>query len=777
MNRKPLQSFPRACSLAIFLMGVCSSLAQVMLVRELIVVFSGNELSIGIILSSWLIWGTVGTLIASRTFPKSMNLHAGMVSLQLLLGIALSLSLYATRSLKVWAGLPIGHVVTLTTIVAFSLLLLLPVSLLGGMLFAFASEIWASFRLDSRLHALPYSLESVGAAVGGLVSLPAVQYLHSFRVSMLVGILCAISSLIVASHAGGLSRQSAVWEKVLTLSFLSKGRLQRLNIGLLLALIVTSGFADVMQAESAATQWLGYDLQFYQNSIYGNVAVTRREEQFTIFVDGVPAHSLPTPDLATIEEITHLPLLFHPSPQKVLLLGGGIGGSLKEIMRHGIVSVDYVELDPLILQAAIMFVEPSAVGLADSRAKISNADARFFVAYAASKYDVVLVNLPSPSTILVNRMYTREFFATVSKLMNRGGIMSVSMLGSSSYLSQEQAFLNACIMATLRTVFKHVRPIPGDVNLFLASDFLNLDEIGLETLATRLNERRIETALLSEYHVEYKLDPRRYKWFLQSISQAADAKINADLLPSAVFYNLWIWNSQFSEFGARVYESIKDLSHSALVLLLLIVLLALVVASRRRRGRQIGFFWMVLSTGFCGMMSSVVLAIVFQSIFGYVYQVVGLLVATFMFGLFIGSLAMMRIQKSPTTDRRLVLIDMAVLGGSLFLPSAIALIYSSGLPMPSLTNGLVIFLMSLMSGITVGAEFSAANRHILETGEFKPRFGGGLTLLYSSDLAGAWAGALVVSLFLPVLGVLGILLVVATLKAISVVTLLARRRS
>jgi len=210
---------------------------------------------------------------------------------------------------------------------------------------------------------------------------------------------------------------------------------------------------------------------------------------------------------------------------------------------------------------------------------------------------------------------------------------------------------------------------------------------------------------------------------------------------------------------------------------LLIVLLALVVASRRRRGRQIGFFWMVLSTGFCGMMSSVVLAIVFQSIFGYVYQVVGLLVATFMFGLFVGSLAMMRIQKSPTTDRHLMLIDMAVLGGSLFLPSAIALIYSSGLPMPSLTNGLVIFLMSLMSGITVGAEFSAANRHILETGELKPRFGGGLTLLYSSDLAGAWAGALVVSLFLPVLGVLGILLVVAALKAISVVTLLARRRS
>lgn len=777
MDYKPLQSFTRACSLAIFLVGVCSSLGQVILVRELIVAFSGSELSIGIILSSWLIWGTAGTLIASRIFPRSINLLAGMASLQLLLGIAIPLSLYATRCLKIWVGLPIGHVVTLTTIVVFSLLLLLPVSLLGGMLFAFGSEIWSSLKLDSRLHALPYSLESVGAAVGGLVSLPAVQHLHSFRVSMLVGMLCAISSVVITSQAGGLPHRSAVWEKVLALRFLMKGRLQRLNTGLLLALIVTSAFADLMQAQSVATQWLGNDLQFYQNSIYGNVAVTRREEQFTIFVDGVPAHSLPTPDLATIEEITHLPLLFHSSPQRVLLLGGGIGGSLKEILKHSIVSVDYVELDPLIIQAAILFVEPSTVGLADSRAKMSNVDGRFFVAYAASKYDVVLVNLPSPSTILVNRMYTREFFASVSKLMNRGGIISVSLLGSSSYLSQEQAFLNMCIMTTLRSVFKHVRPIPGDVNLFLASDLLNLDEIGAETLATRLNERSIETALLSEYHIEYKLDPRRYQWFLQSISQAADAKINTDLLPSAVFYDLWIWNSQFSEFGARIHESIKDLSHSALVLPLLIALLVLVVASRRRRGRQIGFFWMVLSTGFYGMMSSVVLAIVFQSIFGYVYQVVGLLVATFMFGLFLGSLAMMRIQKSPTTGRHLVSVDAAVLGGSLFLPSAIALIYSSGLPMPSLANGLVIFLVSLMSGTTVGAQFSAANRHILESGELRPRFGGGLTLLYSCDLAGAWAGALAASLVLPVLGVVGILLVVAALKAISVATLLVRRRS
>lgn len=744
------------------------------LVRELIVVFSGNELAAGIILSSWLIWGTTGSLASSRIFAKYASLPARMILLQSMLGLSLPFSLYATRCLKSWVGIPTGHVVALTTTVVFSLVLLMPVSLLGGMLFALGSAIWSQLKPSDRLHALPYSLESLGAATGGLSSLLAIQHLHSFQISALVGATCTLSSLMILYRTSEPVRQRPIVEKIIALL---RVRPQQLNAGLLLALILTGAFSDMMEAKSAVAQWFGQDLRFYKNSMYGNVAVTSREEQFTLHVDGIPTHSMPTPDIATIEEIVHIPLLFHSSPQEVLLIGGGVGGTLKEILKHRVASVEYVEFDPLIIQAAELFEEPSELGLSDPRVKISSVDSRFFIAHTTSKYDIVLVNLPSPSTILVNRMYTREFFASVNKILSRGGILSVALMGSSSYLSQEQAYLNACVVMTLKSVFKYVRPVPGDVNLFLASDSLNLDEVTTEVLVTRLNETRLDTALLSEFHIEYRLDPRRYQWFLRSLSQAEDARMNTDLLPSAVFYDLWIWNSQFSEFGTMVYASIKDLSYITFVLPLLVMVSMLVAASRRRFGYQIGLLWMVISTGFCGMTISVVLAVVFQSIFGYLYYIIGLLLATFMFGLFFGSVAMMRVQRSRTTNSRLILIDMTVLGVSLLLCGIVASTYSSGLPIPSFTNGFCIFFVSFLSGVVGGSEFSLANRFIRESGGVRSGLGEGLALLYSCDLAGAWAGALVVSLLLPVFGVVGILLLVATVKATSVVTLLGRKRS
>jgi len=777
LDRSDARFRPSVYSLCIFLMGFCSSLCQVVLIRELIVVFSGNELSIGIILSSWLMWGAGGSFVASRISRSHMNLLSGMVSLQLLLGLSFFASLYVARCAKALVGLPVGQVVPLTTMVWLSAVLLMPTSTLGGMLFACGSKIWNFISRTSRMHALPYSLESIGAAAGGLLSLVAIQDLHSFHISQAIGVLCAISSLmIIVAQARDLAYQRSLTHRVALWKALTRTKLQRLNVAMLLALIVTSGFADLMQTKSATVQWSGCDLRLYQNSIFGNIAVTRNEEQFTLHVDGVPVYSLPTPDIATVEEVVHLPLLFHASPNRVLLLGGGIGGALTEVLKHNVTRVDYAELDPLLVRVAERFLEPSVLGHLDPRVKVDYADGRFFVVHATSKYDVVLIDLPSPSTILLNRMYTKEFFASVKRLIDKEGLLSVPLIGSSSYLSQELAFLNACILTTLKSVFRYVRPIPGDMNLFLASDSLNLDEIHSEILIDRLQNRRLETAFLSESHIEYKLDPKHSQWFLKSVSQATNTRINTDLLPSAVFYYLWMWNSQLSESGARIFASVKDLSPLAFLLPTLILLLALFAVSRRRSNRQVGFWWMVLSTGFFGMMSSIVLATVFQSIFGYVYHVVGLLSATFMFGLFLGSLIQMRIKRSPRTSNGLVLMDVAVLGISILLPGAIALIYSSGLPTPSLGNGLGIFFLSLLSGVIVGAQFSAANGFI-EGGTPGSSFRQGLPLLYSCDLAGAWMGALAVSLLLPVLGVLDLWSLVVALKATSAITLLVTRRS
>ena len=69
-------------------------------------------------------------------------------------------------------------------------------------------------------------------------------------------------------------------------------------------------------------------------SPFGNVTVVRREEQLTFFSNGTPLCNVPVPNIGFVEELVHYPLLLSPSPKNVLIVGGGFGGVIQEILKH-----------------------------------------------------------------------------------------------------------------------------------------------------------------------------------------------------------------------------------------------------------------------------------------------------------------------------------------------------------------------------------------------------------------------------------------------------------
>ncbi|GAI05194.1 unnamed protein product, partial [marine sediment metagenome] len=131
----------------------------------------------------------------------------------------------------------------------------------------------------------------------------------------------------------------------------------------------------------------------------------------------------------------------------MLLIGGGAGEIMKEILKYPVESVDYVELDPSIISFAKKFLrDESFYRLNDPRVNVINEDGRYFVKNTENRYDVVIINLPNPYTAQINRFYTEEFFKEVRKILAEGAIVGFSVTSSENYLSKEQSlFLKSLV--------------------------------------------------------------------------------------------------------------------------------------------------------------------------------------------------------------------------------------------------------------------------------------------------------------------------------------------
>src|SRR5208283_3928210 len=155
---------------------------------------------------------------------------------------------------------------------------------------------------------------------------------------------------------------------------------------------------------STAWQYPRQHIVARANSPYGKLLVMESDGQFDFIENGVPLTS--TRDDQHVEETVHYAMAQRPDARQVLLVGGGISGTARELLKYNLRRVDYVELDPLILEFGRKYLPQS---LADSRIKIINTDGRLFVRQTAEKYDVVIVDVPEPATAQLNRFFTVEF--------------------------------------------------------------------------------------------------------------------------------------------------------------------------------------------------------------------------------------------------------------------------------------------------------------------------------------------------------------------------------
>jgi spermidine synthase len=758
---------------AFILMGFTFTITQVMLIRELLVVFIGNELSIAIILANWLLLEAAGSFLLGKK-AKELGLgKGGYALLQVLLSILLPMTIYGIRCLRDFMGLSLGEGASLWAIFSWTVPILAPLGIVNGILFALGCSLQAdgAKKAASSIGRV-YLYEALGAGAGGILyTFFFIPLFTSFQVAFLLGAANLFSALLLVST--GAEREIGK-KKVLA------RLIGPVFIANVLLLILPS--AQRLEKSSMNRQWRGLQILESRWSPYGNVTVGRREEQLTFFSNGIPICNAPVPDIALVEEMVHYPLLLSPSPRRILIVGGGFGGVIQEALKHPVEEVHYTEIDPLILQLIQENLTPlTRPEIENPRVRIHNLDGRFFIKNTPNKFDGILLNLPSPSTLELNRYYTVEFFSETFRALNENGILALSIPGSETYLSPELRDLNMCLIRSLREVFASVYVIPGEVNFILASATPEAGPLLPERFIRRFKERKIITRFLTEFQIRLKLETQRQKWLEDSLSRGGAVKVNRDGNPSGLYYGIAYWNAQFHPFLQIFWGRMGELRlwHLALPLLLLSCGIFAFQRKRRRDWTRGALTWIVVTTGFFGIACSVLFIFSFQTLYGYAYHWIGLLIASFMVGLALGSWTMTwaleKIRKFALTlaGVEILMILFATLGMIL-----LALFYSPWLGQRILTAMRFAFL--LLSGITgylVGLEFPLASSIFSGNGE---RAGWTAGILYGSDLFGAWAGSLLVGvLWVPVLGILQTCAVIIFLKlvSLSLIGLLGLRKS
>ncbi|MGE5545172.1 MAG: polyamine aminopropyltransferase [Bacillota bacterium] len=123
------------------------------------------------------------------------------------------------------------------------------------------------------------------------------------------------------------------------------------------------------------------------------------------------------------EMISHVALNAHPEPRQVLIIGGGDGGTLREVLRHPeIMRVDMVEIDRRVVEVCKEFLPTIASAFEDPRAHLFFEDGISFVKNAQERYDVILVDSSDPIGPAVE-LYGSEFYRNCRAILKAEGMM------------------------------------------------------------------------------------------------------------------------------------------------------------------------------------------------------------------------------------------------------------------------------------------------------------------------------------------------------------------
>jgi spermidine synthase len=723
------------------LAGFTATIGQIVLLRELIILFNGNELSVGIMLATWLLWTAGGSLLTAWLARRREAVCGMIAGAACACGVSLPVTLVAVRMAGPWLRVVPDEVLGIVPMLSISFVCLSVFCGLSGCLFVLGIRLYGkAYAVSGQLStSYAYLIETSGAALGGiLTSILLLRFFGSFQIAMIV------ASLNIAM---------ALW------LFVTAPRLRVVSALAALAMVGVAGVVYVAPLLERATEerlWRGFEVLDSRDTIYGRLTLVDSGGMRSIYDNGSILANVPDP--AAAEEGVHYGLLEHANPRRVLLIGGGVKGSITEALKHPSVErLDYVEFDPALIEMFRQhFPAEYATAFSDARVHVHIADARWYLKTSRERYDVILLNAPTPETAQMNRFYTAEFFRIARDHLAGGGILALQLRSSEEHIGPQLAEFLRCIYGTVREVFSNVAVIPGEtLHMFAAKQAGAVTE-NADVLVARLRERNVNTAYVRDYFIRYRMSAERMAQIDDVLRGGAETRRNSDFKPSAYYFSAVLWSMQFKSGYAQLLQRTGRIPIAyalAGLTIALVLLLAIAVLRPPPSRLRIASLWSAGTTGYTLMALQILLLLSFQSIFGYVYNELAMTIGMFMAGLALGTWMGIRHTRKPDYGKVAgrAAVNQLMLAAS--APLLLVLMMQMARDFPgNAALAVTQFVFPIFAGVCAvpgGYQFSLSAMGYLQGGEQLTRSGS----LYAVDLIGGCAGALFLAgILIPVFG-------------------------
>ncbi|MFL6248851.1 MAG: polyamine aminopropyltransferase [Thermoanaerobaculia bacterium] len=230
-----------------------------------------------------------------------------------------------------------------------------------------------------------------------------------------------------------------------------------------LILLIAFARADVLTT-LAEDELYADEIVYTASSPYQRILVTKNRAGFQLFLNG-------NLQFSSADEYRYHEALVHPAmssvnaPRRVLILGGGDGLALREVLKYrSVEQVTLVDLDPKMTSLSESFPPLGALNAhsyRDPRVRVVNEDAMIWIEHNRDRFDVAIIDFPDPSSFALGKLYTTRFYRLLRARLTPDAVVSVQC---TSPLNAPRAYW--CVIRTMEAAGLYVRPYQATVPSF-----------------------------------------------------------------------------------------------------------------------------------------------------------------------------------------------------------------------------------------------------------------------------------------------------------------------